>query len=472
MRMSLAEAVDSFKSREIAFDRDLVVPLTDAQYTFTRVSTDTRTLLPGDLFVAIVGENFDGAEYVLTAFGKGALAAVVSTAKLDDKKFHDIIDTHNLGPFVYVENTLVAYGEIARAWRRNFGIPVIGVTGSVGKTTTKEMLAAVLSPLGPILKTEQNENNEIGVPQLLLRLDETHKAAVVEMGMRGAGQIKYLAKIAEPTVAVISRIGENHIELLGSMDAIADAKGELIEALPALGLAVLNADDPYLSRLLQKANHCRIATYGFAEGSDLRATDARLDATGEAWDVVLEAQSRSVALRVPSPSRHDISNALAAILVAISFGIPLEFACEALGNYQNIGMRMEVIKTPVGATILSDCYNAAPTSMRSALDTLASFPSESGRRIAFLGDMRELGDFAPEMHAEVVKHAELLHLSELYAVGPVSSAQMVRADRSFGESAQAAQWAPGGLNLQPGDVVLVKGSRAMAMERLVEALSS
>ena len=464
--MSLGELLE-----EVIGDEMTIRPMgsdlwaNSGQVPVTGVSTDTRTLNAGDLFVALRGENFDGHEYVSAAISKGAVGAIVDLARCDL-----LSDTRVL--VTGVSDTLTAYGFLAREWRRQFTVPVIGVTGSVGKTTTKEMLAAALSPLGPILKTEKNENNEIGVPQLLLRLDETHKAAVVEMGMRGVGQIKYLAEIAEPTIAVVSRIGENHIELLGSMDAIADAKGELIEALPPLGLAVLNADDPYLPRLQQKAQHCRVATYGFAEGADLRATDTRLDATGEAWDVVLEAQGRSAALRVPSPSRHDISNALAAILVAVSLGVPLESACEALGSYQNVGMRMEVIKTSIGATILSDCYNAAPTSMRSALDTLASFPSESGRRLAFLGDMRELGDFAPGMHAEVVVHAELLHLSEIYAVGPVSSAQMVRADRSFEESAQAAQWAVSGLNLQLGDIVLVKGSRAMAMERIVEALRS
>ncbi len=463
--MSLAEAIAAISAGPVQIAGSPGMLERAAEIILSGVSTDTRSLTPSDLFVALKGENFNGEDYLDVALDKGAAATIISSENF-------LATRHETVLAIGVADTLVAYGEIARAWRRKFTVPVIGVTGSVGKTTTKEMLAAALSPLGPILKTEKNENNEIGVPQLLLRLDDTHTAAVVEMGMRGAGQIEYLAKIAEPTIAVISRIGENHIELLGSMDAIADAKGELIEALPPLGLAVLNADDPYLPRLQQKAKHCRAATYGFSEGADLRATDARLDSTGEAWDVVVQGDGRSVALRVPSPSRHDISNALAAILVAVSLGVTLESACEALGNYQNVGMRMEVIKTPVGATILSDCYNAAPTSMRSALDTLASFPSESGRRLAFLGDMRELGDFAPEMHAEVVAHAELLHLSELYAVGPVSSAQMVRADRTFEESAQAAEWALGSLNLQPGDVILVKGSRAMAMERIVGVLRS
>ena len=239
--------------RDVFQALDYGTPLGGAQVTFPHVSTDTRTLQPGDLFVALVGQETDGHQFIPQALRAGAGGLVVSRQVVAS------LDT----PVLRVPDTEVAYGLLARHWRDRFDIPVVGVTGSVGKTTLKEMLAAALSPLGPVLKTAASQNNETGVPKALLQLTADHKAAVIEMGMRGSGQIAYLCGIARPTVGVITVIADNHLELLGSRDAIADAKGELLESLPADGVAVLNAHDPYFSRLKSKTK-ARVVGYGTA----------------------------------------------------------------------------------------------------------------------------------------------------------------------------------------------------------------
>lgn len=419
--------------------------------TFTGISTDTRTIKPGDLFVALASPNMDGHQFVAQALAAGATGQVVSQP----------IKAPDGVPVIHVLDTQVAYGQIACFWRDQFDIPVIGVTGSVGKTTTKEMLAAALSPLGPVLKTEASQNNETGVPKALLQLNKTHKAAVVEMGMRGPGQIAYLCGIARPTIGVITLIGENHIELLGSRDAIADAKGELLEALPADGLAVLNADDPFLPRLRAKTT-ARVLTYGLGEAADYRA--ARIERSDVGW----RFQVQGTPVEIASPSRHDIGNALAAVAVAGVLGLSRADAAQALRAYAPPPMRMQVVETPEGITVLNDAYNAAPVSVKSALQTLSSH--EKAKKIAFLGDMKELGEIGPDAHRALGKTInDLGGLDAVYAVGELA-AQIPGATQYFTDSAQAAQFARETLALSPGDVILVKGSRAMAMERVVEAL--
>lgn len=430
-----------------------VVTESRAAQPYTGVSTDTRDLKRGALFFALVNDKADGHEFIPQAIAAGARGLVVSrrgvTAPVDVARFH-------------VRDTQVAYGQLARWWRDQFDIPVIGVTGSVGKTTTKEMLAAALSPLGPILKTAASQNNETGVPKALLQLNETHKAAVIEMGMRGPAQIVYLCGIARPTVGVITLIGENHIELLGSQDAIADAKGELLDALPATGVAVLNADDVFLPRLRAKTA-ARVLTYGLADGADFRAT--RVERTDTGWGF----QVRGVPVQITSPSRHDVGNALAALAVADTLGVALPEAARALAAYVPPPMRMQVVETPAGVLVLNDAYNAAPASVRSALQTLTGY--EKRRRIAFLGDMKELGDVGPEAHRALgATIAEFGGLDALYAVGELA-ALIPGATACFADGTEAARFAREKLSLGPGDVVLVKGSRAMAMERVVEALT-
>jgi UDP-N-acetylmuramoyl-tripeptide--D-alanyl-D-alanine ligase len=317
------------------------------------------------------------------------------------------------------------------------------------------MLALALSPLGPILKTAASQNNETGVPKALLQLTPQHKAAVVEMGMRGAGQIAYLCGIARPTVGVVTVIADNHLELLGSRDAIADAKGELLESLPADGLAVLNAADPYLPRLRAKTS-ARVLIYG------VPAEDAARTETG--WAFTL----RGVPVEIASLSRHDIGNALAALTVAEALGVSLPAAAAALNSYTPPPMRMQVVKTGWGGTLLNDAYNAGPASVATALQTLAAY--EGKRKIAFLGDMRELGARAEAAHQELGTVIDGLGgLDSLYTVGLLASL-IPNAARRFADSAQAARFAREELDLAAGDVVLVKGSRAMAMEKIAAAL--
>lgn len=423
---------------------------------FAGVSTDTRTIKTGDLFVALKSDKADGHEFVEKAIEAGAGGVVVSASTMSTAV-----------PALIVEDTQVAYGQIARAWRDKFDIPVIGVTGSVGKTTTKEMLAAALSPLGPILKTAASQNNETGVPKALLQLSEEHKAAVVEMGMRGVGQIAYLSGIARPTIGLISLIAENHIELLGSRDAIADAKGELIDALPVDGTAFLNANDPYFPRLAAKTG---AKVIGFAvEGAptygpiDFLATNPRL--VDGAW--TFDVNGQTVALK--SPGRHDVGNAVSAFAVAVTLGVDPADAASALAAYEPPPMRMQIVNAAWGGTVINDAYNAAPASMKSALETLKAQPGN--RKIAFLGDMKELGDIAVEAHKELGRVIDSLGgIDALYTVGELA-ANIPNAARRFADSAEADAFAASDLAVDKGDVVLVKGSRAMKMERVANAIS-
>jgi len=465
----------SLTLRDVFQALDYGTPSGGGSVTFPHVSTDTRTLEPGDLFVALTGPATDGHQFIPHALRAGAGALVVSQQVVAS------LDT----PVLRVPDTEVAYGLLARHWRDRFDIPVIGVTGSVGKTTLKEMLASALSPLGPVLKTAASQNNETGVPKALLQLTPDHKAAVVEMGMRGSGQIAYLCGIARPSVGVLTVIADNHLELLGSRDAIADAKGELLESLPTDGLAVLNEADPYLSRLRSKTA-ARVLTYGLGNpptpnnggtGEDVTLGSPIIGGGGgffaesiahleDGWRFLV----RGVPVEIASLSRHDIGNALAALAVADALSVPLAEAAHALRGYVPLPMRMQVVKTAQGVTVLNDAYNAAPASVKSALETLAAYPG--GRKIAFLGDMRELGAHADEAHRELgAVIADLGGLDALYTVGGMA-AQIPNAAQRFADSEEAARFAREALSPQPGDVVLVKASRAMMLEKVVAALAS
>ena len=433
----------------------------DLDTKITGVSTDTRTLEEGDLFVALTGESSDGHKFLHEALAKGASGVVVSRK----------VEARRLA--IRVEDTLTALGDLAAYYRSKFKPLVVGVTGSVGKTTTKEMIAAVAAAKGPVLKNAGNFNNEIGLPLTLLQLSPRHKTAVVEMAMRGPGQIEYLAKIARPSIGVITNIHMSHIEILGTMDAIADAKSELLGYLPADGVAVLNADDAYFQFLSSRANS-RIVSFGESPSADVQAVSAGIDAKG-CCTFEVKTPNGTFDVRIPVPGEHNIKDALAAIAVGEELGIPHDAIREALAGFKPPEKRSNVVPTRGGFVVIDDTYNASPASVQSALKTLAMMEGE--RKIAVLGDMLELGEHAPAAHLEVGRTAseagiDMLvvvgQMAKLIARGAIDAGMPIASVSEYDDSWRAAKELPE--KVRERDVVLVKGSRAMKMERVVEGL--
>ena len=432
----------------------------------TSVSTDTRTLQPGALFVALKGENFNGHDYLAAAEKAGANALMVE---------HTIEGT--AAPYVVVGDTTHALGDVARLVRDGFSGPVIGVTGSVGKTTTKELLALVLGEPFNVLKSEANHNNEIGVPQTIFSLTPDHTALVVEMGMRGPKQIARLAEIADPTIGIVTGVGMSHIELLGSRDAIADAKAELLAHLPAdSGLGVFPAGDPFASVLRAKTK-CKTLTVGVDNAeADVKATGLARTETG--WKFTVASPWGEQNMEIPSPGRFNVQNALLVVAVAGHLGMGLPAIADALLQWTPPPMRLQTLPTKKGATVISDAYNAAPDSVTGALQALRDTPAENGgKKIAVLGEMRELGTFAADGYrlvgravAEIAPDMLVLIGQAAQAIG--ASARVAGYPQAnihvFDTTADAAQVVPA--IVQKGDVVLVKGSRALGMEQIVQAL--
>lgn len=357
----------------------------------TSITTDTRSIKPGELFVALRGENFDGHDFVQAAIDKGAIAAIV------DFKF-----TSSELPLLQVEDTLQAYQKIAQWWRKQFSIPVIGITGSVGKTTTKELVAAVLATQGKVLKTQANFNNEIGVPKTLLELDAEHDFAVIEMAMRAKGEIAILTQIASPTIGVIVNVGTAHIGRLGSEQAIANAKCELLDQMPPDSIAILNYDNTRLMNTAAQFWQGQTIAYGLT-GGDLQGELLTNDTI----------QVKQVQLPLPLPGKHNASNFLAALAVAEALKIDWQlFAADLEVNMpQGRSQRYELAGDIV---ILDETYNAGLESMLASLQLLAQTPGK--RRIAVLGAMKELGDKSLDFHAQVGAMAQQLNLDSLFVL--------------------------------------------------------
>lgn len=432
------------------------------------VLTDSRAVHPGCLFVALRGERFDGHRFLAQALAGGAPAAVVEATAGAPSGL----------ALVRVKDTLLALGDLARAHRRRFQVPVIGVTGSYGKTTTRAFITAALASCWNVLSSLGNNNNEIGVPQALLQLEPAHRAAVIEMAMRGAGQIAYLAAVAEPTLGIVTNIGPQHMELLGSMDNVARAKAELIAALPARGTAVLPADDDYLD-LLQSTASCQVVTFGQSEAADYRLVDVRPAPDGNIiFSLAHHSELRIKELKLPLPGAHHAMDAAAALAVADVLGVPLDGAASRLMSVEVPGGRMRIRSAP-DLTIIDDSYNAGPNSMRAALTTLLDFPA-GGRRVAVLGAMKELGAWEETEHRRVGEFAGTF-VELLIGVGgetrPLLNAALQAARQldhrpqvAWCEDAdEAAQRVPE--LLEPGDIVLIKGSRAVGLEVVVKALA-
>ncbi|MEO8466474.1 MAG: UDP-N-acetylmuramoyl-tripeptide--D-alanyl-D-alanine ligase [Gammaproteobacteria bacterium] len=436
-----------------------------ARARILRVHADSRSVKKGDLFVVLPGERFDAHEFVPAALAAGAAGVIVRA---------DYAPPATAGALVFgVADPLRAYQQLAAAHRARFALPVVAVTGSNGKTTTKEMVASVLAMRWRILKTEGNLNNRIGVAQMLFRLNAKYEAAVIEMGVDDMGQTTRLCEIVRPTLGLITNIGPDHLEFFKSMDRSAESKAELLDELPRDGAAILNADDRYFG-LFKKRARGRVVSFGLAGRADVRAEDiAPHGRDGTQFKLVLPGRSRRPLARIRVPGEHNVTNALAAAAVGVALDVPGSAIVAGLAKFRPAAMRSQ-IEVRHGVRIIVDCYNANPASTRAAVRLLAESAAK-GRRIAVLGDMLELGPTAAQLHAEVGAYVAEQNIDTLIASGALARnfAQGARAAgmASVQEAADAPAAAARLLALvEPGDVVLVKGSRGMRLERVVQAL--
>jgi UDP-N-acetylmuramoyl-tripeptide--D-alanyl-D-alanine ligase len=439
---------------------------------FSGVSTDSRATMPGDLFVALMGDKFDGHDFVAEVVAKGAVAAIVHR----DWK---AANPQAAIPLIRVANTRLALGNLAAFWRRRFAIPLVAVTGSNGKTTVKEMIASILRHVtsgsgesrqpgqveGPdqVLATEGNLNNDIGVPLTLLRLREHHKYAVIEMGMNHAGEIAYLTSLAKPSVALITNAGTAHVEALGSVEAVARAKGEIFEGLDQQGIAVINAGDPHASLWRGLAGNRKVMDFGLQERA---AVTARYEPGpfGSRVALLLPDGTRAVELQVPG--EHNVENAAAAAAVAVAMGVGAEAITFGLNAFTGVKGRMQKKQGLHGSTLIDDTYNANPDSVRAALAVLAR---AAGRKIFVLGDMGELGAAARDLHGRIGVEARAAGVDTLVAMGEFSTysvAAFGAGARHFEKIEELVAEVEG--LLAPGDTMLIKGSRFMQMERVVK----
>ena len=432
-----------------------------AEIFFEGVTTDSRKITGGTLFVALKGENFNGEDFAQDALKKGAAAVLVS------KNFNKNID----GIIIKVDDTLTAYRQIAGAWRNRFDIPIVAVTGSNGKTTTKDLVAAALNSLGNVQKTSGNFNNEVGVPMTLLELNDKHKAAVVEIGMRGLGQIETLAQVVKPTIGIVTNVSEAHIELLGSIENIARAKGELVEAIQAGGTIILNADNVHtvgMKNLVRDG--VKILTYGLENEADFVAKNILIGSVST--EFTLSFRGKEYDFEIPMLGRHNVSNALAAIAAGYAVGLSVPEVQRGFSTLTTTKMRFEVIRRD-GLTIINDAYNASPASMRVAIKTTAEI--YNGKLIAVLGDMLELGDISERVHKEIGaflaenKFDTLITLGELGRfIAEGAREAGLKNIYSFDTHEDAAKKI---LELvRDGDTILFKASHVMHMEKIIELI--
>lgn len=421
------------------------------------VSTDTRASAPGQLFIALRGERFDAHDFLAPAVASGVSALLVA----DESKLPPGV------PAVVVADTRLALGRLAAAWRAGFSLPVIAVTGSNGKTTTKEMIAAILKAQfgAAVLATRGNLNNDIGLPLTLLGLDETHRAAVIEMGMNHPGEIAYLAPLGAPDVALVTNAQRAHLEGMGDMDEVAREKGCIFAGLRASGVAVVNVDDCYGETWRAMAAPHAVRTFGIDHAADVHGTVRQ---HGLETELELSAPEGRASLRLRIPGRHNARNAVAAAAACLAAGIPLAAVVAGLEAFSGVKGRLQRRAGKNGAEILDDTYNANPDSVRAGIDVLAS---TIGRKLLVLGDMGEIGEASGQYHDEIGGYAKSQGIDRLFALGDAAQ----QAVRNFGEGARHycnLEKLLGAVEkeLGPETTVLVKGSRFMKMERVVEAL--
>ena len=423
---------------------------------FAGVSTDTRSLCDGELFVALSGPNFDGGDYLAEAARRGAAGAMVESAR--DEPLSQIM----------VDDTRLALGRLAAGWRRQQSAVVVGITGSNGKTTLKELTAACLKQVAPTLATEGNLNNDIGMPLMMTRIDDSHRYAVLEMGANHAGEIAYLCALAEPDVVAITNAGAAHLEGFGSVEGVARAKGEILQSTVRPGVAVLNADDPYFDYWRGLVGDIECLSFGLGEGARVRASQIVPNSSGSTFR--LDLPDAAIDVRLSLPGRHNIRNACAAAAIAFTLGIAPAQVQAGLEAVRPVQGRLQPLPGPRGAMLYNDSYNANPLSVVAAAEFLASL---EGIGILVLGDMGELGEDAALLHREVGAAVRKAGVDRLFALGELSRHTVT----GFGGD---AEWFGGvdelvralDRSLATGTNVLVKGSRFMRMERVLDALGA
>jgi UDP-N-acetylmuramoyl-tripeptide--D-alanyl-D-alanine ligase len=449
MKLSLAKIAE-FTGAAGSFASDLVA---------RGYSIDSRTIQPGELFFAVKGERLDGHDFVAQAMERGAAAAVVRNDQL--RRF---AAQHSL---LAVPDTLAALQTLATAVRKFWGKPLVGVTGSAGKTTTKEAIAHVLASRFRVLKSEGNFNNHFGLPLMLLKLEPEHDIAVIEMGMSHAGEIRALANIARPEIGVVTNVAPVHLEFFDSLAGIARAKYELIESLPANGIAILNADDDYVSQFGRGFNG-NVITYGTRPTADLRAENIESrGAEGSTFDVVTHSCRQHA--RLPLVGEHNILNALAAVGVALAQGLKLTEAVTAVATLAPADKRGQVLQLG-NITVINDCYNSNPKALRAMVDALAAMKAK--RRIVVAGEMLELGPAGEAMHREAGQHAAEQKIDMVLGIRGLAQA-MVEGAREGGVRAEfvatpeeAGEWLA--RETRDGDVVLLKASRGVKLEKALD----
>ena len=426
---------------------------------FGCVSTDSRTLKPGSLFVALRGPNFNGSDFVAAAAMRGAIGALVDNA------------APGALPQVVVPNTLRALQDLAKAWRAEFNLPVIAVAGSNGKTTAKEMTAAILARMGQCMATHGNLNNHIGVPVTLMRLESSHRSAVIEMGANRVGDVAELMRLAQPTVGLITNAGAEHLEGFGNLDGVAKGEGETVACLDSSATAVINADDAYAGYWRGVATAGRILTFGVNAEADFKARNVVQGIERGEFVTRFMMSSplgeRLIILKVGGA--HNVGNALAAAAATSAAGASLDEIAAGLADFRAVSGRLQLKPGTRGSWIIDDSYNANPSSVRAGLEVLRSLSSVNW---LVLGDMAELGDSAEDSHAHMGRYARECGVKRMFAIGPLST----RAVETFGSG---GEWFPDvdslirrlQAELSAGITVLVKGSRINRLERVVQALT-
>jgi UDP-N-acetylmuramoyl-tripeptide--D-alanyl-D-alanine ligase len=433
--------------------------LVGADRAYSGVSTDTRTLKPGELFVALRGPRFNANEFVAAAAGAGAVGAVVDTRVAEGTLAQ-----------VVVGDTQAALSRSAAEWRAQFNFPVVGVAGSNGKTTVKEMITAILERRGATLSTRGNLNNHIGVPLTLHRLDAAQQQAVIEIGANHPGEVAALVEIARPTVGLITNAGAEHLEGFGSIEGVARAEGEMVAGLAPSAVAIINADDAYAD-LWRGMTRARISTFGVANAADFSAHDLHttIDASGFVTRFTLRAPTGSMPITLHLAGRHNVLNALCAAAAASAAGATLDEVRAGLATMRPVPGRLQFKTAPSGAWIVDDSYNANPSSMKAGIEVLAAVDA---RRWLVMGDMGELGDFAVDSHSEIGRFARNHRIDRLFATGKLSALAV----EAFGPG---AEWFSDteslaravNAELTREVCVLVKGSRSNRLERVVDALT-